>query len=193
MIQGLCLLLTTGFSIWLIVVDFRTHSRRETGVDDCYTLEKTGQVSSVPLFFGLSAITKISLALLQIAFAIDCFILSDVKLRKETPSFEDRYLCRGFWVFIYFWASFATVVMYFALLSTECFSCCLRHGVIKEYILWTSPALLMGGIFGLAFSGVVIYGAVIASVWFVKLIFRALTFSEDAEQFSLKEQEFVCL
>lgn len=201
MITGLSLLATAGLSIWLIVIDFRTHAAREADIDDCYSSEKTttddggeGHLSSVPLFFGASVITKICVVLLQLATAVDYFVLADVRLKNKAPSFEESYCLRMVWGFIFFWACFVTVCFSIAtLVDTDCVSCCLRHGVIRRYMLWTSPALLFSSVICAALAGIAIYWSVVGCINFAYLIFRTITFSEDDDRLTAKEQELASL
>lgn len=194
MTTGLSLLATTGVSIWLIVADIRTHAESEADIDDCVMKDKNGGYKSqVPMVFALSVVTKVCVALLQLATAIDFFVLSDLRLRNVAPSSEDGHSFRTVWAGLFCLASFVTMIMCLGLLGTDCLSCCLRHGIVRRYVLWTSPLLLPSGVCCLALAGIIMYVTAVGCVNFAKLIFRSCTYSEDDKKVAVKEQEIACL
>lgn len=180
-IAGLILLATCSLTIVDIVFDFRAHGREDSQIRDCTS---PFSLSDVPTFFALMVVTKISMALMQLGLAIDCFITADMRLKGSNDhEFVFLVVCFG----LYFLVSLLAVTFLIGTsTSTNCFSCCLAHTRVKVYLLWSIPSLLR-----MAATAVILLLALICGLYFVSksflnLLFRSFTYeavstSKDVE------------
>lgn len=200
MLTGLLLCVTAAISIWKIVIDFQTHSRREIDIRDCRYDDNSGNHAALPTFFGLSVVPKILLVLLQLATAFDFFHGAKLSLQNMINE-DEQYFWRTAWVCFFVFCSCITTIFEFVFVfNTICPSCCLRHGMVRRYILWNAPGIALVVSLALAsvacFLFVLLVAAyllaekvVLACIGFAHLLCRSLANKKDVAE----DQQVVCL
>lgn len=155
-IAGLLLIATSSLTIVDIVWEFRAHGREDSQILDCASSFKDQSISDVPAFFACMVMTKISIVLMQLGMAADCFITAD---RRLGGSNTREFLLVAVSLGLYYIASFAlTILVEATWTNTDCFSCCLAHERVRVYLLWSIPSLLLMALSALALLIAFLFG-----------------------------------
>ena len=185
-IAGLILLATCSLTIVDVVLNFKAHGREDSQIMDCTSSFEDQDTSDVSAFFALMVMTKISMALMQLGLAIDCFVTADMRL-KGFNSYDFEFLFVSISCGLYFIVSFAAVILLTSTsTSTDCLSCCLEHERVIVYLLWSIPSLLLMAVTAVILLLALICGLYFVSKSFLNLLFRSFTYeavstSKDVE------------
>ena len=181
-IAGLILLATCSLTIVDVILNFKAHGREDAHIKDCITSLKDHDTSDVPTFFALMVMTKISMALMQLGVAIDCFLTADMRLKgSNVHEFVFLGVCFGLY---YIMSLTVSLILSLVWGSTTCFSCCLAHQRVRMYLLWSVPSLLLTAATAVILLLAFLCGLYFVSKSFLNLLFHSFTYeavSKDVE------------
>ena len=173
-IAGLILLATCSLTIVDVVLNFKAHGREDSQIMDCKSSLEDHDTSDVPGFFVLMVMTKISMALMQLGVAFDCFNTADMRLKGSNDhDFPLLFVSIG----LYYVLSFTVVILLTGTsTTTDCFSCCLAHERVIVYLIWTIPSLLLVAATAVVLLLFFLLGFFGGLKNFLNLLFRSFTY-----------------